>query len=76
MTRTGIKESRQIDCDFQTTCEFSIYVTKSMMPSAKVLVYYVKDKDNISYGETVISSEELGYNTVSIAFIIIRHLEN
>jgi len=35
------------------------------MPAANMLVYFVKDKQTMYQGETIITSGELGRNTVS-----------
>ena len=35
-----------------------------MMPEAKVVVYYVKDRLSISQGEVTVTTTELGRNTV------------
>lgn len=65
ISRLGIIETHQIYCNYFYTCTFNITFQKEMMPSAKMKVYFIKDKQTMYQGETIITSGELGKNTVS-----------
>jgi len=72
MSRHGNIESNQIHCSFHISCKFNVTIKESMMPGAKVLIYFVKDKHTMYQGETVIISGELGKNTVSTILFYFR----
>jgi len=65
MSRHGSIESHQVYCQYKINCKFNITIKKDMMPEAKVVIYYVKDRKNMYQGETTIVTTELGRNTVS-----------
>ncbi|CAG9810260.1 unnamed protein product [Chironomus riparius] len=66
MSRHGNIESHQAYCSFRINCKFNFTITRDMMPEAKVVVYYVKDRQSMSQGETTITTIELGKNTLDI----------
>ena len=68
MSRHGNIESHQVYCSFRINCKFNFTITRNMMPEAKVVVYYVKDRLSISQGEVTVTTTELGKNTVSFYF--------
>lgn len=73
-SRKGNIESRQINCDFELTCQFSINIRKEMMPSAKVIVYHLRNKNSIYQGEITINTNELGANSVSSKISLIIYV--
>ncbi|XP_070504806.1 CD109 antigen-like [Chironomus tepperi] len=66
MSRHGNIESHQIYCNYRINCKFNFTIKGDMMPEAKVVVYYLKDRINMYHGETTITTVELGKNTLDI----------
>ncbi|CAG9810251.1 unnamed protein product [Chironomus riparius] len=66
MTKNGNSEIHQHYCNFKMTCTHVISIKKDMMPTSKIIVYYVKEKKTIYQGETIITTKELSGNHLSL----------
>lgn len=71
MTKHGNTNISQISCNFRMSCVFTITVNRDMMPKSKVIVYYIKEKDKIFKGHTIIETKDLSENYVSFKYFII-----
>ena len=68
-SRHGIVKIQQIYCNYAMSCKFKLKITKDMIPEAKVVVYYMKNVQQVIQGETVIKIKEDNWKKVSIDFI-------
>jgi len=66
MSRNGNMESHNKYCNFQQKCYIKLMVNKNMLPESKVLVYFVKNKQNIYQGETIVKIDHISKNMVSL----------
>ncbi|XP_070504796.1 thioester-containing protein 1 allele R1-like [Chironomus tepperi] len=66
MSRHGNIKSHQIYCNYRINCKFNFTIKEDMMPEAKVVVYYLKDRINMYHGETTITTAEMSRNTLDI----------
>ena len=65
MTRYGNSQSKLINCENQSNCEFKLTITKEMIPKSTITIYSVKEKNAIYFGRTYLVIEEFGVNYVS-----------
>lgn len=65
ISKNGNIEQQTIYCKNQLQCQHKLTVSKTMIPEAKILVYFIKNKHKIYQGETVIKIDETGENKVN-----------
>lgn len=66
MTRFGNIQTHSVKCDYQILCDFEIEISKDMMPESKIIVYSVISEKTMLHGETVIKTDDISSNKVSL----------
>ena len=66
MTRYGPVKSGKINCNNQKMCHFNVTIIEKLMPESTIIIYHLKDCVNVFLGKTVIETENLGSNYVSL----------
>ncbi|KAL7011186.1 hypothetical protein ACKWTF_014142 [Chironomus riparius] len=66
ITRYGISQNRQIECNDQQICEFEIKIMDAMMPYSTIMVYDVKNKNTIYQGQAEVVTEDVGRNELKL----------
>lgn len=64
-TRFGISIVIEHPC-YGKICSFDIEITNDMFPNSTLIVYYVKNENDIYHGKTFITTSSLTENFVSI----------